>query len=261
MAQAIRLVSTQRGFDVRDFTLVAFGGAGPLHAIALAEELAIPRTVIPPSPGIFSALGLLVADLEHNFTITHLSRFSELDRAAIEAIFADFAARGRAALARDGVAEANMELARSMDARYAGQSYQLRVPVPPGAFDPEAEAVVREAFHAEHRRAYGYATPDEPVELVNVGLRANGKTPKPTPKRLEAHRGQITSALRDQRPVFFAGAGFVDCSVYDRYRLGAGARVPGPAIVDELDSTTVIYPSYAATVDEDGNLVIEREEG
>src|SRR5207237_8767093 len=97
MVHAVNLVTTQRGYDVRDFTLVAFGGAGPLHANALAEELAIPRTVIPPSPGIFSALGLLVADLEHNFTITHLSRFSELDRAAIEAIFADFAARGRAA--------------------------------------------------------------------------------------------------------------------------------------------------------------------
>ena len=124
-----------------------------------------------------------------------------------------------------------------------------------------AYSVVREAFHAEHRRAYGYATPEEPVELMNVGLRATGKTPKPTPKRLEPHHGRNTSARRTQRPVFFPGAGFVDCSVYDRYRLGAGARVPGPAIVDELDSTTVIYPSYAATVDEDGNLVIEREEG
>jgi N-methylhydantoinase A len=181
-----------------------------------------------------------MADLEHNFTVSHLRRFGELDQATIEAVFEDFAARGRADLARDGVADEDMELSRLMDVRYVGQSYQLPIPVTSGRFDAAEETALRERFHAEHRRAYGYSTPDEPVELVNVHLRATGKTPKPEPRRIAPHQGDLGSAQRAQRSVCFPETGFVDCSVYDRYRLGADAVVRGPAIVDEFDSTIVM---------------------
>jgi len=257
MARAVHLVSTQRGFDVRDFTLVAFGGAGPLHANALAADLGIQRVLLPPGPGIFSAFGLMLADVEHDFVVTRLARFGELDHAAINAILAEFADRGRVALAADGVSPPQMEFSAALDIRYVGQSYQLPIPVPNGAFSPDSESLVRERFHTEHRRAYGYAAREEPIELVNIRLAAVGHTPKPATRRAEPRPGRRTPPIRARRPVYYPDCGFVDCPVYDRYRLIMGASVTGPAIIDEFDSTTVIFPGYQATGDQHRNLVIE----
>jgi N-methylhydantoinase A len=258
MAHAIHLVSTQRGYDVRDFTLVAFGGAGPLHANALAAELEIRRTLVPPYPGIFSALGLLVADVEHDFAVSRLSPFGALDYGSLNETFAAFAVRGRATLAQDGVPSDRMELRRTVDVRYVGQSFQLRIPVPDGDFDATSEHTVAEQFHAEHRRTYGHAAPEEPIELVNVRLTAIGHTPKPALRVPLPQEGPLSTAVRSHRSVYFAGSSFVDCEVYDRQLLGAGARLLGPAIVDEFDSTTVVFPGYAAEVDQHGNLVVQQ---
>jgi N-methylhydantoinase A len=259
MVSAIHLVSTQRGFDPREFTLVAFGGAGPLHANDLMDELRIPLALIPRSPGLTSAVGLLLADVEHNYSLTAVQRFSQVDLAALNAALADFAAQGRAALAEDGVPEGRMQLRSALDLRYVGQSYELRIDAAvsdDGSVQVESGALdaLLDRFHAEHRRAYGHAAPEEPVELVNVRLTAVGRTPRPSVLRLASHAGSVDTAIRTRRPVYFASSGFVDCPIYDRYRLGAGAQVAGPAIIEEIDSTVVVHPRYSATVDEAGCL-------
>jgi N-methylhydantoinase A len=255
MVHAVHLISTQCGYDVRDFTLVAFGGAGPLHANALAHELGIGRTVVPPSPGIFSALGLLVSDVEHNFVVSRLAAFGELDYDQINAIYAAFEERGHAALAIDGVPEDRATFTRAMEVRYVGQSFPLRVPIPDGSCDPASEALIRERFHDEHERTNGYAARGEPIELVNLRLSAVGQTPKPATRRLEPQVGPV--APRTRRAVFFPDADFVDCPIFDRANIGADARIAGPAIVDQLDSTIVLYPGYSATAREDGSLILE----
>jgi N-methylhydantoinase A len=249
MAGAIRLVSVQRGYDPREHVLVAFGGAGPAHACRLAAEVEVPTTVVPVSPGIFSALGLLVTDLKHEYAATRLERVERLDAAAVEATFLALEAQGRDALARDGVAGAQVEVERQVDLRYVGQSYELTVPYGQGML---------ERFHREHDRAYGYAAPSEPVELVNLRLTALGRIPKPR-LREAAVGGDAAAAGKGRRPVYFAEAGgFVDCPVYDRGRLPGGAILSGPAAVEELDSTTIVHPGYVARVDRHGNLILEK---
>jgi N-methylhydantoinase A len=244
MVNAIRLVSVQRGYDPREFVLVAFGGAGPAHACRLAAETEVPRVLVPMSPGTFSALGLLVTDLKHEYAQTVMQRLDELDRAAVEAAFHALEAQGRAALAGEGIGDDAVRLDRQVDLRYVGQSYELTVPFAEDLLD---------RFHREHDRAYGYSAPSEPVELVNVRLTAVGHIAKPKPPALAPG----TAEPKGARPVYFAPGGFADCPVYDRYRLGAGATVAGPAVVEELDSTTVVFPGYRAAVDTFGNLLIE----
>ena len=259
MVGALRLVSVQRGYDPRDFVLIAFGGAGPVHANRLAAELAIPVTLIPMSPGTTSALGLLVTDLEHEYAVTLLARLDGLDVGAVEAAFERLATEGRAALRREGVPPAEMAFRRGADLRYVGQSYELTVPLPDGEFGPDQLVWVRDAFHAAHERAYGFSAPDEPVELVNLRLTAVGAIAKPRLRELAP--GQDAAVARTAtRSVYFAErGGYVDCPIYDRYRLGAGAVVAGPAIVEEFDSTSVIHPGYQARVDRYGNLWLTSE--
>lgn len=257
MVDAIRLVSTQRGFDPREFTMVAFGGAGPLHANALAHQLGIPRVLIPRSPGVASALGLLFADIEHEFVLTTVQPFGALDHAALNAHFAEFVRRGRVALEADGVGPHQMAFLRSVDVRYVGQSYELPVPVPEGEWGGELEAILRERFHGEHRRAYGHAAPEEPIELVNLRLTAVGRTQKPALRPLEAPVEPMESALRGRRALWVDGQGPIECRVYDRYRLGPGARLSGPAVVEEFDSTVLILPGWRGTVDGYGHLLLE----
>ncbi len=248
MVNALRLISVQRGYDPRRFVLVAFGGAGPLHASALAREAELPTVVVPRSPGIFSATGLLATDLERDAATTLLRRLDELDPAEVDAAFRELEAAGREELEREGVASDRIELVRRLDLRYVGQSFELTIP----AGDDLAGR-----FHAEHERTYGFAAPGEPVELVGVRLTAVGRIDKPPPRRLEPGGAPVE---KERRGVYFAEAGgFVDCPVFDRYLLPAGARLEGPAVVEELDSTTLVHPGFAATVDTFGNLVLERE--
>ncbi|HEY3108448.1 MAG TPA: hydantoinase/oxoprolinase family protein [Chloroflexota bacterium] len=249
MAGAIRLVSVQRGYDPREHVLVAFGGAGPAHACRLAAEVEVPTTVVPVSPGIFSALGLLVTDLKHEYAATTIASLDRLDAAEVERVFGGLEAEGRAALERDGVAAEAIAFERQADLRYVGQSYELTVP-----FGEEMLA----RFHGEHDRAYGYAAPSEPVELVNLRLTALGRIPKPALREVAAG-GDPAAARKGGRAVYFAEAGgFVECPVYDRARLPAGAVLAGPAAVEELDSTTVVHPGYEARVDRYGNLLLEK---
>jgi N-methylhydantoinase A len=248
MVNALHLISVQRGYDPRDFVLFGFGGAGPVHANALARDAEMPTLLIPRSPGIFSATGLLTTDLKRDAAVTMMQRLDDLDAGEVEATFAELEAAGRAELEQEGLAREAMSFVRKIDLRYVGQSFELTVP---------AGDELLERFHAEHDRTYGFSAPEEPVEVVSLRLTSVGTIAKPPPRLLEP--GGETEP-KERRPVYFAESdGYVDCPIYDRYALPAGATFAGPAVVEEFDSTTVLHPGYVALVDETGNLVIERE--
>ena len=273
MVTALRLVSVQRGYDPRDFVLIGFGGAGPAHANRLAAELEVPTTLIPMSPGIFSALGLLVTDLKHDYSTTLIQRTDRLDGAAIEAAYQAMTDAGRAMLEREGVAAEMMAFVRQVDMRYVGQSFELTLPLPDdGALTATQLASLEGLFHREHERAYGHCAPDEPTEFVNLRLTALGRIAKPRLREIavgQAEGAALPSpprgrgvggeghAQQGRRAVYFAESGsYVATAVYDRYRLVAEQVIVGPAVVEEFDSTTVIHPGYQARVDKYGNLMV-----
>jgi N-methylhydantoinase A len=239
----------QRGYDPRDFLLVGFGGAGPVHANALARDVEMSTVLIPRSPGIFSATGLLTTDLKRDASRTLIRRLEELEPAEVEAVFAELERAGAEELAREGAPPEAVEFVRQFELRYVGQSYELTV----AAGD---DLLAR--FHAAHDRTYGFSAPQEPVECVSLRLTSVGRIAKPPLRRLEPGGAAEPKARRE---VYFAEAeGYVDCPVYDRYRLPAGAAIAGPAVVEELDSTTVVHPGFAVRVDDVGNLILERED-
>ncbi len=259
MVNALRLVSIQRGYDPREFALVAFGGAGPVHACRLAAEMEIPATVIPASPGTFSATGLLVTDLKRDYSTTRIERADRLDLDAVEAVYAGLEAQGREALEREGIPAGDSGCLRQADIRYVGQSYELTLPLPDGKLDEAGIAGVLGEFHGEHDRAYGFSAPEEPVEFVAHRLTATGRISKPRLREWQGGGSDPAGARKENRPVYFAECGgFADCPVYDRYGLGAGCAVAGPCVVEEKDSTTVIHPEFRAEVDGFGNLVVSR---
>ncbi len=257
MVNALRRISVQRGYDPREFMLVAFGGAGPVHANRLADQLEIPRTLIPMSPGITSATGLLVTDLKHDYSNTLIQPIDELDLSAIENTYVGMETQGRTALSNEGMEENSIRFIRQVDVRYIGQSYELGIVVEPGKFDGVRRDQILEEFHKEHERAYGFSAPGEPVEIVAIRLTAVGDIAKPTLREIGKTSGGVDSARRTTRSVYFAESkGFVDCPVYDRYKLSSGDVLQGPAIIEEMDSTTIIHPEYKGDVDRYGNIFL-----
>ena len=257
MAGALRRISIQRGLDPRDFALVAFGGAGPLHANRLAAELDIPTVIVPRSPGTFSAMGLLATDLKHEFTATTIERLDKMDRDVLVSTFERLSQEGRSALVRDRVPADDMRFERILDLRYVGQSYDLAVSVRDETFLSDEMARLADAFHKEHRRAYGFNAPDEPIEAVTLRLSATGDISKPALRELGAEEDPEVARKAD-REVYFAEKGaYVTTPIFDRYGLGAGCCIEGPAIVEEMDSTTLIHPGYTVRVDPSGNLLIQ----
>ncbi|MBV9169045.1 MAG: hydantoinase/oxoprolinase family protein, partial [Chloroflexi bacterium] len=258
MVRAIRIVSVQRGYDPREFALVAFGGAGPLHALALAEEMGVPRVVVQPRPGLASALGLLVTDLKHDYATTWIEATARVDPERLERLFAELEHQGRTMLQREGVASAQASFGRRLEMRYLGQSYQLTIPVP-GPFGPTELADAVERFHAAHEAAYGYAEPAEPTEVVNVRVSAVGRIDKPRlgPAGVQRRAGQ-PDGRQEPRPVFFRSLGFVTTDILDRRLLAPEQAFDGPAVVEEHDSTTLVQPGWRGRVDPVGNLLIER---
>lgn len=261
MVNALRLVSVQRGYDPREFVMVAFGGAGPVHANRLAAEMEMPATVIPMSPGITSSLGLLVTDLLHEYSTTMIRRVDLADAAAVEAVFRNLEGQARSVLAREGISAGQMSFTRRVDMRYVGQSYELTVLLPSRPLDQSDFPGILEDFHREHDRAYGFSAPEEPAELVILRLSATGEIAKPSHRELNGVGGPAPAAQKSRRPVYFEeGGGYVSCPIYDRYLLGSGVIVQGPAVVEEMDSTTLIHPGYQARVDRFGNLILSKGE-
>lgn len=262
MVNALRLVSVQRGHDPRDFMLVGFGGAGPAHAVRLAEQAGIPRVLIPQGPGTASALGLLVTDVRMEGSSTLIIRSDEIEHSRIASEFDRLEAAGREAHSVAASASGTPLFERTIEMRYWGQSFELSVPAPSSStIDQAWMNELTESFHDAHEMAYGFRAKDEPVELVNLRLTTIGKIVRPQMQKLKSIGTDVFVAFKGERPVYFAEnsgeKGVVQTPVYDRSKLPAGAVFEGPAIIEEPDCTTVIHPAWTVTVDEFGNLEIE----
>ena len=255
MERAVRVSSAERGFDPRDITLVAFGGAGPLHAAELAKAAGIPTALVPESPGVFSSIGLVMADIRHDFVQTQMMKDYEITPEKLGLLYEQLDAQGSEALSRDGVSEDQWDLQRSADFRYVGQAYEVNVPMPGGKLTADSIASTIQAFHDLHLQLYAHSRPDARVEFVNSRVAAIGLTTAP-PMRAQPERKMIVEP-KETRPVYFDEIGdYIDTQVFDRGVLSAGATYTGPAIVEQVDTTTVVHPSQSVTVDSFGNLMI-----
>jgi N-methylhydantoinase A len=237
---------------------VPFGGAGPLHGGSLARLLGIKTLLVPPAPGVLSALGLLASNLKAEFSRTCIERPPDYDTGRIGGIFAELEAEAVAWLDGEGVPAEARRIARQASLRYRHQGFELFVPWPAGAVDASAAEATVAAFHREHERLYTFAQPDTPVEIVTLRVDAFGVFP--APRMPEVPRGgDATDAIVGRQPVAFAH-GHIDTPIYDRARLGAGATLAGPAIFTQLDATTLLLPGQTAEIHPLGSLVV-RETG
>ncbi len=254
MTAAIKEISIMRGYDPRDFVLFAYGGAGPMHAAFVATELGMARVVVPPMPGNFSAFGLLVADARQDVVRTRVMATAELPFAELRHWLDEMAAEARGRLVKDGFEADAIRTEASLDMRYVGQAFELSV-----AFDERFASMedVERAFYAAHERRYAHATAD-PAEIVSLRVSAYGSVPKPRPHRLPPAGGPTTAARTEVRPVYFDGTA-LPTDVYARDRLPAGQPLPGPALIEESGTTTVVPPGFRALVDDWGHLLLERD--
>ncbi|MBI2369883.1 MAG: hydantoinase/oxoprolinase family protein [Deltaproteobacteria bacterium] len=258
MVKGISVNSIERGFDVREFTLIAFGGAGPLHAAELAQELGITRVIVPPYAGNLSALGLLVSDTRHDYVRTLAMRQAQADATRLHQALRELEEQGIAHLLQEKVRRQDIVVSWSADLRYEGQSYELNTPVDrrPRFTAADLKALINR-FHALHQKVYAYTAKDEPVEVVNVRVVAIGRSPAVSLKRqADGRTAGARAALKGSRQVYFPDGGPVATALYERDRLPRGARVQGPALIEELASTTVIPPGCGAVVDGYGNLIL-----
>jgi N-methylhydantoinase A len=257
MARALRVVTVQRGVDPIELALLAFGGAGPLHAGALARDLGVSTVLVPPGPGILCALGLLVEDLRADAVRTWVGRLSDESLAPLDGIFREMEAEATAWLERERVPPERRQLSRWLDLRHEGQNYELLVPVAEEAWRQRSAEAIRRGFLRAHEETYGFAAEDEPIQIVNLRLVARGIPHPPEIPRQKPGGADATGAMAGRRRVDFGDAGgAVDCPVYDRARLTAGNRLRGPAVIEQFDSTTLLHPEQDAVVDELGFLVI-----
>lgn len=258
-ANALRQVTVNRGLDVRDFTLVTFGGSGSLLACRLVDILGLQGVLVPLNPGNLSAYGLLTVDVRNDYVQTAVSRQSALDPAQVQGVLDDLTAKADAALAREGFDPADRQFVRTADLRYYGQAYEVRVDVPDGPVTDELVAAVADRFHDEHKALYDYdfrGDARQEVEWVNLRVTGIGPIRKPELREIAAGKG-AEAARTGSRKVWFDDD-WVDTPTYDRARLGAGDEVTGPAVFEEFSSTVPLHPGFSARVDGYGNLVIGR---
>ena len=257
MARALRAVSSERGRDPRLFDLTAFGGGGPIHATGLADMLDITQIIIPPSPGVFSAFGLLFADVEHHFVRTYFKAFSELDLDEANSILNDLRNQGEGLLSAEGFSEANHQIITQIDMKYIGQTSELTVNMEHNHFNLNAVEALGVEFDREHEKTYGYSAQD-PYQLVNIRVVARGISDSPrVPDRIE-----FTSVPRERqnqtRKVFFVSENtWIDTPVIDRLDLENGVN-PGPLVIEEYDSTTVVPPRWQTSLDEMKNITLKK---
>ena len=255
MSNVVKRVTTERGLDARDFPMVAFGGAGPLHAVLVARELQIRQVIVPVAPGHFSAYGMLVADLRRDYVRTLFMPSQNLDFARMEAIFREMEEEGEADVRRASASVGELRRQRGLDMRYVGQEHAVTVDVPLPAFENRDVAAIKAASDAVHTLRYGYCSATEPAEIVSLRTSVTGHMPKPAASTAAAGRSDVQPA---RRPVYFSAAiGWRDTPVHARDSLAAGTRIDGPALIEEYASTTVMLPGDRLTVDTFGNLVIE----
>ncbi len=259
MNNALKLISVRRGYDPRDFTMVAFGGGGPMHGPTLAKELNIRKVVVPVAASVFSAWGMLMTDIRHDFIQTRITSFSTAPMEELNAMWTELMAEARAVFAQEGVSEEQAVFTYIADMRYMGQEHTVQVQTPAVPWQEADRAEIMARFHRTHEHFYTFSLPDTPAEIVNLHLVAYGRMHKPELKEIAPQEGDVSSALKETRRVFFSGDGWLETPIYDRAKLGAGARAEGPLVVEEPTTATVVCPGQSLSVDKFGNLVVEME--
>ena len=260
MANAIRSRTVQKGHDPRKFALVAFGGAGPMTGVAVARHLKIPEVVVPIYPGITSALGLLTTDLKYDFMQTEFMLAPDLDVEKLKQDLDTLEAQANEQLRRDGISEDRIRLSRSLDLRYLGQGYEMRIPLPRQALDTGPMNPVWEDFHERHRIEYGHSFPSNPIEIVNLRVTGAGLMPRLERPAFQNGSGDLNRALLKNAETYFRVDGTLqklESAFYERSLLPLGAVVEGPAVILQHDSTTVLPPDSRAQVDETGDMIVE----
>lgn len=257
MSHMVRWVTTERGLDAADFAMVAYGGAGPLHAAMIARELRIAKVIIPHAPGHFSAYGMLFADLRRDLVNTWFKPFADASFEEMEALYATMEKTGADDLERSRGMTTGLVVQRGADMRYVGQEHAVTVDIPLELFKNQDRAGIKKLFDAVHETRYGYFNADEKAEIVSLRSATIGLMKKPERAPLANNGVSPEAAFRGKRPVYFSGVGLVETATYDRTKLTAGNRIAGPALVEEHASTTVVWPQDKVEVDAFGNLHIE----
>jgi N-methylhydantoinase A len=258
MEEAIKAISTMRGHDLRDFMLLAFGGAGPVHAGRIARDLGMAGLIVPLYPGVYSAIGLIMSDVKHDYIRSKMQPMSELTVAEVNGMFARLEALAADELHQDGFTPAQIRIQRALDIRYAGQGYEISMPCDAQALHDGGLPALRRQFDEQHRAMFGHMAPEEPAEVVSYRVRGLGLVPPVEMPRFKPTGASLADAKRETRLARFDGSD-VECPVYQRERLDVGLTVHGPAILDQFDCTTVIYAGQQARVDEWKNLIVTQE--
>jgi len=257
MSYAVKAVTTERGLDAGDFAMVAYGGAGPLHAVDVAREIGIRTVIIPNAPGVFSAFGMLFSDLRYDFVRTWFRRLEDAPFDEIERVYRALEDQGRDAIAGTSVKPQKIVLKRAADMRYVGQEHAVTVDLPMRVFEKQDRAAIKRHFDEMHEQRYGTSAPDERAEIVSLRSTVTGIMRKPPQEKIR--RGKSApdkSAFTGRRPVFFDGK-FRPTPTYARAALAVGNRITGPALIEEHASTTVLGPGDRLEVDSHGNLLIK----
>jgi N-methylhydantoinase A len=258
MSYAVKGVTTERGLDVGDFALVAYGGAGPLHAVQVARELAMRKVIIPSAPGVFSAYGMLFSDLRYDYVRTWFTPLAEASFDVLERIYGALEEEGRQAIAGTSVVPERIEMRRAADMRYVGQEHAVTVDLPSEVFRDQDRHAIKRHFDTQHEFRYGTSAPQERAEIVSLRTAVIGVMRKPRQDKIEAGTAAPPdSSFTGKRPVYFQGTGFVETPTYRRSLLLAGNRIDGPALVEEHASTSVVMPGDRLALDEWGNLRID----
>lgn len=259
MERAVRVSSAEKGFDPRMITMVAFGGAGPMHAAALGRAAGMPTVLIPGQPGVFSAVGLVMADIRHDFVQTRILRGAEITPDALKSVYSGLEDLGSEALEADAVPEDKRSVTRTADLRYLGQAYEINVTLPDGKIDEALIKNIFDKFHAQHIQLYAHCHPKKTIEFVSGRLTATGSMSAPPMRKFKSAEGKASGAPATEgiHPIYFEETGnYVDTPIYVRENLPPGSELEGPAVVVQLDTTIIIHPGQSATVDDHANLLI-----
>jgi len=259
MSWAVKTVTTERGLDAASFPLIAYGGAGPLHASSIAREIGMGRVIVPRAPGHFCAFGMLFSDLRYDYVRTWPARLANLSFENMGAVYDELIAQGRAALERGGAGDLKVNVVRWADMRYVGQEHAVTIELPPTLLRKQDRMGVKERFDAEHQLRYGTCAPKEAAEIVSLRVTVSAVMKKPPLEEIaRGTRNPPAAASSGQRLVHFDGRkAAMRTPVFARDALRAGNKITGPALIEEHASTTVVFPGDALSVDKFGNLVIE----
>lgn len=253
MLNALKLISVRKGYDPRDFTLVAIGGGGPMHSQALARELGIQKVIIPSTSSVFASWGMLMSDIRHDYSQTLLVPVEGLEFTGLNNSYKEMINNASATLSTEGVQPENIVITRRLDMRYEGQEHTVEIPVPFDSINEQNIKEIIENFHENHNRLYSYTLPENRVEIVNIKIQVLGKLDKPTLVEAEVEEGD---PLKEKREVFFEESGWTNLCVFDKEKLNPDEKVQGPAIIEEKSSSVILHDGDSLIKDKYGNLVI-----